>query len=84
MRALVTLSSKGQLVIPAAMRDAMGIKAGDRLDATLGDDGTTLSIRRVPTPDEIVEIASALARRAGVAPLTNVDEYYQSQREPRL
>ncbi|MDP3208963.1 MAG: AbrB/MazE/SpoVT family DNA-binding domain-containing protein [Rhodoglobus sp.] len=84
MRAFMTLSSKGQLVIPAAMRDAIGLKAGDRLDASLNDDGKTITIRRVPTLDEVVEVASALARRAGVDPLLNVDEYYQANREPRL
>lgn len=80
----MTLSSKGQLVIPAAMRDAMGIKAGDRLDAKLDPDGKTLTIRRVPTLEEIAEISRAAVRRAGVEPLVNVDEYYQANREPRL
>ncbi len=80
----MTLSSKGQLVIPAAMRDAMGIKAGDRLDAKLDADGKTLTIRRVPTLEEIAEISRAAVQRAGVEPLLNVDEYYQAHREPRL
>jgi len=80
----VTLSSKGQLVIPAAMRDAMGIKAGDRLDAKLDADGKTVTIRRALTAEEISELGTALARRAGVEPLLNVDGYYQAHREPRL
>lgn len=80
----MTLSSKGQVVIPAAMREAMGLKAGDRLSASLDDDGATITIRRVPTLDEVVEVATALAKRAGVEPLTSVDEYYQTNREPRL
>ncbi len=80
----MTLSSKGQLGSPAAMRDAMGIKAGDRLDAKLDADGKTLTIRRVPTLEEIAEISRAAVLRAGVEPLLNVDEYYQAHREPRL
>ena len=58
----MTLSSKGQLVIPAAMRDAMGIKAGDRLDAKLDPDGKTLTIRRVLTLEEIAEIDNVSVR----------------------
>ncbi len=80
----MTLSSKGQLVIPAAMRDALGLAAGDRLDATLDADGKSITIRRSPTLDEIVDAASALARRAHVDPLTDVDEFYQTNRKPRL
>lgn len=34
MGALLTLSSKGQLVIPARLRQLLGLKAGDRLELT--------------------------------------------------
>lgn len=83
MRAIVTLSSKGQLVIPAAMRDAMGLKAGDRVHALLENDGTTITLRRFPTREEVDDIARAVVERAGVPPLMDVDEYYQTNREPR-
>lgn len=32
---ITTVSTKGQLVIPARMRDALGIEAGDRVALTL-------------------------------------------------
>lgn len=35
MDALLTLSSKGQLVIPARLRQLLGLRAGDRLALSL-------------------------------------------------
>ena len=34
---ITTVSTKGQLVIPARMRDALGIEPGDRIALTLED-----------------------------------------------
>jgi AbrB family looped-hinge helix DNA binding protein len=34
---IATVSTKGQLVIPARMRDALGIEPGDRVALTLED-----------------------------------------------
>lgn len=42
MDALLTLSSKGQLVIPARMRQLLGLRAGDRLALSLEPDGLHL------------------------------------------
>ena len=44
MDALLTLSSKGQLVIPARLRQLLGLQPGDRLAMSLDADG----IRLVP------------------------------------
>lgn len=40
--ALLTLSSKGQLVIPARLRQLLGLRAGDRLALSLEPDGLHL------------------------------------------
>jgi AbrB family looped-hinge helix DNA binding protein len=40
--ALLTLSSKGQLVIPARLRQLLGLKPGDRLELSLEADGLLL------------------------------------------
>jgi AbrB family looped-hinge helix DNA binding protein len=40
--ALLTLSSKGQLVIPARLRQLLGLNPGDRLELTLEPDGLFL------------------------------------------
>ena len=42
MDALLTLSSKGQLVIPARLRKLLGLRAGDRLALSLEPDGLHL------------------------------------------
>jgi antitoxin PrlF len=34
-----TLTSKGQMTIPKAIRDSLGMKAGDRMTVTLMPDG---------------------------------------------
>ena len=42
MDALLTLSSKGQLVIPARLRQLLGLQPGDHLALTLEADGLHL------------------------------------------
>ena len=42
MDALLTLSSKGQVVIPARLRKLLGLQAGDRLALSLEADGLRL------------------------------------------
>jgi AbrB family looped-hinge helix DNA binding protein len=42
MDALLTLSSKGQLVIPARLRQLLGLRTGDRLALSLEPDGLRL------------------------------------------
>jgi len=42
MDALLRLSSKGQLVIPARLRQLLGLKPGDRLELSLEADGLRL------------------------------------------
>lgn len=56
MDALLTLSSKGQLVIPARLRQLLGLKAGDRLMLSLEPDG----LRLVPEDREKTISARAL------------------------
>jgi antitoxin PrlF len=37
-----TLTSKGQLTLPKAIRDRLHLRAGDRLEVTLREDGVIL------------------------------------------
>ena len=76
--ATATLSSKGQLVIPKSVRDHMRLRAGDRVDFVVQDDGevvvrpSTADVRdlrgmlqkpgREPVP--ISEMDAAIRRRA--------------------
>jgi AbrB family looped-hinge helix DNA binding protein len=42
--AIVTLSSKGQIVLPREIRQALGLRKGDRLHVTLEGDRLVLTI----------------------------------------
>ena len=61
MDALLTLSSKGQLVIPAGLRQLLGLQPGDRLALSLEADG----LRLVPEDREKSSSARALIGCAG-------------------
>ncbi|MBM5803205.1 MAG: AbrB/MazE/SpoVT family DNA-binding domain-containing protein [Cyanobacteria bacterium K_DeepCast_35m_m2_155] len=56
MDALLTLSSKGQLVIPSRLRQLLGLRAGDRLALSLEPDGLHL----VPQTQDKTASAQAL------------------------
>ena len=55
-----TLTSKGQTTIPKAIRDSLGIKAGDRMTFTLMLDGRV--IMRVKTR-AVMELAGAFHKK---------------------
>ena len=61
MDALLTLSSKGQLVIPARLRHLLGLQPGDRLALSLEAGG----LRLVPEDREKSSSARALIGCAG-------------------
>ena len=61
MDALLTLSSKGQLVIPARLRQLFGLQPGDRLALSLEADG----LRLVPEDREKSSSARALIGCSG-------------------
>ena len=47
-----TLTSKGQMTIPKAIRDSLGMKAGDRMTFTLMPDGiVVLRVKRKRVSD---------------------------------
>ncbi len=50
---LTTLSSKGQLVVPKAFRQKLGLKPGDFLGMVLIDD--IIAIKKVEMPEEKIE-----------------------------
>jgi len=61
-----TLTSKGQLTLPKAIRDVLRLGAGDRVDFVLQDDGTVLL--RAATAD--VRELKGLLHRKGIKPLS--------------
>ncbi len=61
-----TLTSKGQLTLPKAIRDLLHLGAGDRVDFIVKDDGT---VQLRPATVEVREL-SGLLHRKGVRPLS--------------
>jgi len=61
-----TITSKGQVTIPKAVRDALGLKPGDRVAFLLQPDG------RVLVEPETVDVRSlrGMLRREGETPVT--------------
>jgi len=77
------LTVKGQVTIPKRVRDALGLKPGDRVDFVLGDDGrVTLqaAAQAEPprVPDRFDRAVGAATRKLGCS----VDEYMRLIRGP--
>jgi AbrB family looped-hinge helix DNA binding protein len=72
-----TLSSKGQLVIPKALRDQMHWAAGDQLQVALVDEEIRLRrLQPLAKSGALSEVAGCLktaARRAGVPKLSEAE-----------
>jgi len=60
------LSTKGQLVVPQEIRAWMGVRAGDRIDFVVGDDG---SVTLRPALLDVRDVRGLL-RREGAEPVT--------------
>jgi AbrB family looped-hinge helix DNA binding protein len=59
-----TLTSKGQITLPKAVRDRLALKEGDRLRVSVGSDGRmTLERERRPPIDGVYGLLRRLARR---------------------
>ncbi|MFN6961847.1 MAG: AbrB/MazE/SpoVT family DNA-binding domain-containing protein [Rhodocyclaceae bacterium] len=56
---LATLTSKGQITLPAPIRAALKLEAGTRLDFSLQEDG---SIRVVPVSRDPLAVANVLPK----------------------
>jgi AbrB family looped-hinge helix DNA binding protein len=74
---IATLTSKGQLTLPKAVRDKLGLRSGDRLDCVVKDGGLIeiIPLKRpaselrgiLPKPEKTVsleEMEEAIARGA--------------------
>ena len=82
MGVFVTLSSKGQLVIPAEYRQKLGLEAGQRLELSIVDGRIVLD--RVPSLDELQAMVAEWIKESGAGPLLDAKAYYREHREPRL
>jgi len=78
MKVIVTLSSKGQFTLPAAIRATLGLKQGDQLEVSVDESGRSLTVSPVPDLAELSARISSYAKRR--IPVTDVDAYYQENR----
>ncbi|MFC6592204.1 AbrB/MazE/SpoVT family DNA-binding domain-containing protein [Deinococcus lacus] len=57
-----TITSKGQVTIPAEIREALSLKKGDKLVWTATETGLSATVERTPTPAEVRGIFRHVAR----------------------
>ena len=82
---VLTVSSKGQVVLPASMRKALSIEAGTKLAAYATDDCIMLKVLRVPTAEEFrakMDEAQAWAQSVGYTE-ADVNDIIKSTREKK-
>lgn len=77
-----TISSKGQVVIPAELRRRLGLRPGDTVIFDAGADDHEAVIRRRETWDELSARFTSWIK-PGTPPLEDVHGFYET-REPRL
>jgi AbrB family looped-hinge helix DNA binding protein len=68
---LTKVSSKGQTVIPSAIRELAGIRTGDELD--VGCSGGLIVMRK-RVPLTAARVRSLLRRGQGLPPISSADE----------
>ncbi|MBQ6508252.1 MAG: AbrB/MazE/SpoVT family DNA-binding domain-containing protein [Flexilinea sp.] len=80
---VLTVSSKGQVVLPASMRRSLSIETGSKLAAYVSDDFIMLKVLHLPTVDEFrskLDEAQAWAASVGYTE-EDVDDIVKSVRE---
>lgn len=65
-----TLTSKGQITIPKAVRDSLKLHVGDRLEFLVDPDG---SVRIVPATRPVTELKALLSRPRRALSLEEID-----------
>ena len=68
--AMGTVTSKGQTTIPKSVRDRLALKAGDRLEFVVQDDGAVLM---VPATVSLDELEGMLPRPSRTVTLDDMD-----------
>jgi len=79
MKAILTLSSKGQLTLPVSVRRSMHLQTGDTLLLSLNTDCSEAILTKAPTIEELSTKLSTYIK-PGTKPVMDVDEYYQKYR----
>lgn len=78
MKTIVSLSSKGQLTLPASIRASLGLQQGDRLEVSVDEGNGSITVSPVMDIEELSARVSSYAKKR--VPVTDVDAYYQQHR----
>ena len=65
--ALATLTSKGQTTIPKSVREKLALKAGDRLEFIVRDDGSVVMVAATVSLDDLEGMLSPPPRAVTLA-----------------
>ena len=74
----VTISSKGQIVIPAVFRKSAGLDKGDRVAFVYDNEEKEIRIRKAESLDEMAARFTSYVQ-PGIVPLENASEAYASR-----
>lgn len=75
----ITISSKGQVTIPAKARKELNLKDGDTLLVNVNPETRSLNMRKPTDLDELTKKAQSYIK-PGTRPVIDVDAYYQKYR----
>lgn len=75
----VTITSQGQITIPASVRREIGVKGGDKLSLSYNSFTRKLELEKPQSLDEIADRLTSLIK-PGTKPVTNASKYYQKHR----
>lgn len=76
---IVTITSQGQITLPASVRRALNLKASDTLELTFNSETRNVTLQKPITVDEFVQYA-AKVKRNNHPPIQNVHDYYEQER----
>ena len=66
-----TITSKGQVTVPKKVRDQLHLKAGDRIEFLVDEDGT---VRVVPVTAKVTELKGMVPKPRRAVSLEEMDE----------
>jgi len=78
----ITMSSRGQIVIPAAIRKKLAFNEGDQFTYSYDESARTVTLEPVESWDEMTTRFTSWIK-PGTPPLENTREFF-NQRPPRL
>lgn len=79
----ITITSKGQITIPASVRKAWGIKGAGKVNVSFDKETRKMVLEQPMTVDQAISFFDSIPRKK-VQPLTDVHEYYARERTKEI